>query len=618
MTYLNRSFRKCSVFLLIVSMLVFSLAGCQSGKRGKTYESLSPENEKTQTSDTSNESGSGQSSESDEFEDFTLSLFCEEITENTLNLHYAVEDPASFGISDYPLTLGEYSQKAFQETAERAEKLLSELNKFDYDELTSDQQFTYDLLENALELSSESSAFPYYEEALQPSIGIQSQLPTLLAEYTFNTERDITDYLALLKDINRYFQEIITYEQEKSDAGLFMSDYCADMVIKDCESFISQTDDNFLITTFEERLDEIEWLDEAKKESCSSENRELVTGDVISAYQMLIDALKELKGTGVNEGGICNYDDGKDYYNYILKQSVGTDRSVKELENMTIDQMNSNIRATQELMGNNPQLSSDFNYFEFSLTDPEEIIEDLQEKMLEDFPELKTDINLQIKYVSESMEDSLSPAFYLTPPIDNPVDNVIYINGGSSDSSDLYSTLAHEGYPGHLYQTVYTASCSSSPIRYLCSTTGYSEGWATYVENLAYSYDTGIDSDLASVMQHYNSADLGICALLDFYINYEGQTLDEIADFLRQFYGIEDADEIRELYYYIVSQPCNYLNYYIGYLEILDLKADAQEALGDSFDLKNFHTFFLEMGDSPFYLIREYMESWIESCQAGA
>ncbi|MDY4968772.1 MAG: DUF885 domain-containing protein, partial [Lachnospiraceae bacterium] len=584
----------------------------------KTYESFSPENEKTQASGTSNESSSGQSTVSDRFEEFTRALFCDEITENTLNLHYALEDPASYGISDYPLTLGEYGQQVSQEAGERAEDLLTQLKAYDYDELTADQRFTYDLLENTLKLSSESNDFPYYVEVLQPSIGMQSELPTLLAEYTFNTEKDVTDYLALLKDIKRYFQEIISYEQEKSKAGLFMSDYCADMVIKDCESFISQTDDNFLITTFEERLDEMQGLDEDRKEAWIIENRQLVTGDVIDAWQMLIDALKELKGTGSNDGGICNFEKGKEYYEYMLKLSVGTDRPVKELENMTVDQINADIQAIQELVDNNPMLYSASEDFEFSLTDPKEIIEDLQVKMKDDFPELETDINLQIKYVSKSMEDSLSPAFYLTPPIDNPVDNVIYINGGSSDPSDLYSTLAHEGYPGHLYQTVYTSSCSASPIRYLCSTSGYSEGWATYVENLSYSYDTDIDADLTSLMQHNNSANLGIYALLDFYINYEGQTLDEITDFLSNFYNIDNEDDVRDIYYYIVSQPCNYLNYYIGYLEILDLKADAQEALGESFNLKDFHTFFLEMGDAPFYIIREYMESWIESVQAGA
>ena len=605
MTQLNRLFRKISVYLLIFSMLMLSLTGCQSG--GKTYESYSPENESTQMTDAQ-----------DAFDNFTLSLFCDEITENTLNLHYSLEDPASFAISDYPLTLGEYGQEYTLKSAKEAEELRKQLEIFDRRELTASQQLTYDILDNTLEMTTLGSSFPYYDEVLKPSIGLQAELPTLFAEYTFNTEKDITDYLALLEDVERCFGEIISYEQEKSKSGLFMSDYCADMVIKDCESFISQTEDNFLITTFQERLDEMDQLGASKKEAYIRKNNSLVTENIVDAYQLLINALKELKGTGVNDGGICNFEKGKDYYEYMLKLSVGTDRSVKELEQMATGQINADLKAVQDLLKNNPQLTSDFDSFQFSLTDPEDIIEDLKVKMQEDFPDLKTDINLQIKYVSESMEDSLSPAFYLTPPIDNLIDNVIYINRGSSDSSDLYATLAHEGYPGHLYQTVYSSSCSNSPIRQLCGVSGYSEGWATYVENLAYSYDTQTDSDLTSLMQHNNSASLGIYALLDFYINYEGNTLDEISQWLQNFYEIDDPDDIKELYYYIVSQPCNYLTYYVGYLEILDLKADAKKALGDDFDLKSFHTFLLEIGDAPFYIIREYMNSWITACKEGA
>lgn len=603
MTQLNGLLRKTSVFLLIFSMLVSSLTGCRT-TGGKTYESHSFDNESTQT--TENQSS---------FDEFTLKLFCDEITENTLNLHYSLEDPASYGISGYPLTLGDFGQQYSLEAAARAEELREQLKDFDYGELTSGQQLTYDILDNALELNSMNSSFPYYEEVLMPSIGLQSELPTLLAEYTFNTEKDVTDYLALLEDTERYFKMIISYEQEKSAAGLFMSDYCADMIIKDCESFISQTEDNFLITTFKERLDEMDELESSRKEEYIAENHTLVTENMVNAYRLLIDALKELKGTGVNDGGICNFDDGTEYYEYILKQSVGTDRTVKELEQMTTSQINADLRAVQELLEENPQLISGFDNFEFSLTDPEEIMEDLKVKIQEDFPELKTEVNLQIKYVSESMEDSLSPAFYLTPPIDNLIDNVIYINGGSADSSELYTTLAHEGYPGHLYQTVYSSACSTDPIRQLCSVSGYSEGWATYVENLAYGYETEADSRLTSLMQHNNSASLGIYALLDFYINYEGQTLEEISEFLQNFYDIDEED-ITELYYYIVSQPCNYLTYYVGYLEILDLRADAEKELGNDFNLKDFHTFLLEIGDAPFYIIREYMDAWMESCKA--
>ena len=137
------------------------------------------------------------------------------------------------------------------------------------------------------------------------------------------------------------------------------------------------------------------------------------------------------------------------------------------------------------------------------------------------------------------------------------------------------------------------------------------------MENMAYSYDTELDENLTSLIQHNSSANLGIYALLDFYINYEGWTLEETGDWLKNLYSTNSEDTIRELYYLIVSQPCNYLKYYIGYLEILDLRADAQEALGDRFVLKDFHTFLLEIGDAPFYLIRDYMEDWINEYSAG-
>lgn len=604
MTHLNKKIQKVSVYLLILITLLCSLTSCQS-LDGKNYESHSAKNETEQTPDAQ-----------DSFDEFTLAIFCEEITENTINLHYTLEDPSSYGISDYPVTLGEFSQIYTQESCKRSEELRKQLKTFDYAALDSSQQLTYDILDNILELNSINSSFPYYEEVLQPSIGLQSELPTLLAEYTFNTEKDITDYLALLEDVERYFQQVILYEQEKADAGLFMSDYCADLVIQNCQAFISQTDDNFLITTFEERLGEMDQLDVFREEEYKEKNHTLVTKNVINAYQKLIEALEELKGKGTNDGGICGFENGKDYYNYLLKSSTGSDRSVKELEQMALAQINTDLQEMQNLMESDTQMLSELNNFTFTLTDPEEIIKDLQVKMQDDFPELAADINLQIKYVSESMEESLSPAFYLTPPIDNLTDNVIYINGGSSDPSSLYTTLAHEGYPGHLYQTVYSSACNDDPIRQLCSVAGYSEGWATYVENIAYSYDTGLDENLTSFIQHNNSANLGIYALLDFYINYEDWSLEETGEWIKNLYSIDD-NTVKELYYTIVSQPCNYLKYYVGYLEILDLKADAQEILGDSFNLKEFHAFLLEIGDAPFYIIRDYMENWISQQNVG-
>lgn len=595
----HRTFSNVLLWLLILSL---SLTGCAAKEPLKTYESHDAH---TETSDLN--------AVQTQFEDFTYDLFRDSVTENTINLHYSVQNPEAFDIHEYPLTLGTWSQKQIDDNAAQADSLLSKLHAFNRDDLTFEQQLTFDILENDLVLNSRQDDFPYYEEVLKPSIGVQTELPTLLAEYTFLNEQDVLDYLALLGDMEAYFKQLLVYEQEKADAGLFMSDACADLVIADCNSFLNDTEEHFLIATFEERLSALSSISNEQKEIYRRQNHTLVTEHLRRAFTLLRDGISDLKGKGTNEGGLSNYPKGKEYYEYLLKSATGSDRPVKELEKMTINQINEDFKAIQAILSEKPELSSKISEFAFSLTEPEEIVKDLQAKMLSDFPPLETEIHLSIKNVSKSMEDALSPAFYLTPPVDNLIDNVIYINGGSLDASDLYSTLAHEGYPGHLYQTVYSTHCCDNPVRQLCSVGGFSEGWATYVENLSYQYDTGIDADLASLMQHNNSANLGLYALLDFYIHYDGWTLSQVDEWVQNYYHIDSEEAVSELYHTIVSQPCNYLKYYVGYLEFMELRNEAEQTLGNDFNLKEFHTFLLEIGEAPFYIIRDYMKAWMKT-----
>ena len=119
----------------------------------------------------------------------------------------------------------------------------------------------------------------------------------------------------------------------------------------------------------------------------------------------------------------------------------------------------------------------------------------LQQKIQADFPAL-ADVTFELRTVHDSMKDYLSPAFYLTPPMDTGTPNVIYINPAANyQGLELFTTLAHEGFPGHLYQTVTFQRQNPSGIRNLLCTSGFAEGWATYVEPFAYQYATGYIKD---------------------------------------------------------------------------------------------------------------------------
>lgn len=551
-----------------------------------------------------------EAAEQEAFQAFTLDTFRKEAASNTINLHYLLADPSSYGITDYPLTLGTVTAHT-EETASSLQNMQDTLNEFQYDLLSDEQKVTYDVLEHYLAVEAMGADYPLYYEPLSPNIGIQSQLPVLLAEYAFYSEKDVTDYLGLLDQVDDYFAQILEFEQQKAQAGLFMNDVLVDQVIAGCRDFIAVPANNYLITVFNEKIETVPNLTEEAIAQYRQANEEAVLNQVIPAYQTLVDGLYNLKGSGINQGGLCGLPEGKAYYEYLVARYTGSSRSVEELIELTLQKLEEDIRSASLLNYKTGGLTEAAGAFSFSLSDPQEILDYLKSSLDENFPALP-DTSCTLKYVDPSMEDSSSPAFYLTPPMDRLSDNVIYINQAKiseSSGNRLFPTLAHEGYPGHLYQTVYTSTVCTDPLRQLISWPGYSEGWASYVEFMAYEMDPGVDKDTASFMSLNASASLALYALMDFYINYEGYGIPEISQFLKQWFAVEDETVVREVYYLIAGAPANYLKYYIGYLEICLLKEDAKNLWGDDFTLKDFHTFFLDMGEAPFDVIRDHMPS---------
>ena len=614
------AYRKYLAGLLALSLSASLLTAC--GKKEET--ALQVESQQATTKEEVKESASHQQTElSTEketklsaFKQFTNDFFIENITENTMDLHLMLKDPASMGITDYAVTLGDYSEESVLAKYMRLKQVKKELSKIKSETLTDSEQITKDVLLNSLDTALEGEDFLWYAEPLQPSIGLPAELPILLAEYDFENKRDIEDYLGLLADLDRYYGDIIKWEEEKSKKGFFMSDTVADMVIEDCKPYLTVDDDSMLMVTFKERLDALDFLSDKEKEDYLKENERCLREDVKDAYQTLVDGLSALKGSGKNNGGLAKLKRGKKYYKYLLKSSVGTDMDPKVLGDRIIEQVNSDLTETFRLLEADPSLEEKANSLTPTLTDPYEIMETLKEAMQDDFPVLSEDVGLNIKYVSKALEDSLSPAFYLAPPVDALDSNVIYINGGHTNDANLFTTLAHEGYPGHLYQNVYSgAYTEDDPIRRLCEVKGYTEGWAEYVEHEAYDYNPETDENLASLLKHQDFANLGVYALLDIYIHYEGFTADQIYQWLLKVFASIDRESSDEIYYTIVSQPTNYLNYYVGAMEFMSLRDQAMDALQDDFSMKEFHAFLLETGNAPFYMVRNYLTDWLKTKQ---
>lgn len=538
-----------------------------------------------------------------EFEEYAEELFRSQAASNTVNLHYTLKEPEKYGILESDVTFGSYESNSDAVKA-AAENMRQALLEIAYDELDTQNKLTYDILIYQLRMMNRCADYLLYEEPLGLVSGVQTQLPVVLSEYQFYDREDVDTYLALLKTTGEYFDSLIRFEREKSEAGLFMPDYAAVQVAEQCQAFIDMGNSNYLYSTFADRIEDVDELDEKEKSDYIQDNALAVNDYMIPAYEKLTDEIQNLKGRGKNEKGLVYLPGGEEYYELAVQMATGSDRSVEEMRDLTRRQITDDLEAMEEVLGITADEAQEAAA-SMEQESAELILSHLREELKNAFPEAP-EVSLEVKFVPEEMEEHLSPAFYMIPAIDNTEENVIYINQAQmGDDLTLFTTLAHEGYPGHLYQTVYYESTDPEPIRSLLDFGGYVEGWATYAEMGSY-YLTPLSKEQATLLQKNSSIILGLYALADIGIHYDGWSRMDTAAFFSA-YGITDAEAVERIYDLIIGSPANYLKYYIGYVEFLELKKDWVREMGDDFSQKEFHEAVLKVGPAPFDIVEDYM-----------
>ena len=552
------------------------------------------------------------------FEELTGDIFRENAASSILDRHYLMAEPENFNLSKPESLYGNGDLEGLQKSSDAIAGYLDRLNAIDPDSLSPEDQLDYQILKAYLETESTCQGLELYAQPLAPTIGVQAQLPILLAEYEFCREEDIDDYFSLLEGLGAYFDQILSLEQEKASQGLMMSDDAIDRVLDSCEPYLDSSENCVLAGTFLERLDRLNGLDSAKKEDYVRRHEELIRTAFVPAYEKLMEGLSGLKGSGKVQGGLCRYPDGREYYRYLVYSSTYTScRDVTTLRKTIERRIERDFRELASIVTRRQDLLDSLPDVSFAFTEPHEILRHLMEQTALSYPAPICE-DYTIRYVPKALEPVLSPAFYLTPPIDRDGSNTIYINQGSAASGQdhLFTTLAHEGYPGHLYQTTYFLSTDPSPFRHLLSFGAYTEGWATYVEMESYQMDESLDQDLARLLALNSSITLGLHAYIDIMVNDQGWDISQIHNFITSYYDDPDQEFSAALYEAMVDNPSNYLEYYVGYLEFSDMREKAEEALGEAFDLVEFHRFLLDTGPAPFSVLRKGLERWIQEQNA--
>lgn len=553
------------------------------------------------------------------FDRFLNSCFREYAAENTVTLHFKLSNPSAYGIkAPVSPTYGNLSSDTLKKNCSRSKELLQKLYTFPTSSLTKKQKLTWQIFQDYLNESIMNEKYILYSSPLGTN-GLQSEIPVTLSEYRLDNEKDIKDYLSLVNQVPELFTQILDFEQERRNAGIISPSFVISDTIDQIDQFLNASEENnLLIQSFEERLANVKSLSKDQKASYIANNRLLVTDKVFPAYKSLKTSLQsytnESKNTSSKER-LCEYKNGQDYYKFLLMSNVGTDFSPEDCITILESQLKNTVKDISSLTAKNKDLYTEYLSAAPSLSAPKEIINTLKNDSLIDFPEIKN-ISCQLKTVPDALSGTSACAFYLVPPIDSTKDNIIYINKSRVDSNELFSTLAHEGYPGHLYQTNYFLTTNPSPLRTFLHCAGYDEGWGTYAQLYSYNFiefknvDEQTTKQLRQLYWDNDLLSLSLSSLSDLYVNYKNYDENALANYL-QTYGI-DKDGAQKLYRYVIENPTTYLSYSIGCYELDQLKQTMADSLGKAFKISDFHEAVLNVGSCNFSILRQEIEKETE------
>lgn len=600
--------------------LAVGLSAC--GETQGERRHLNDKNDTTENTERAQESFSEDAlKEQQEFEQYLDDYFKDVVTDDTLTYNYTIKDGADYGLEEPEVTLGDPGMTAeeIEQDKEEFEGWVKKLDAIDRSCLTEDQKLTYDVLDEYFEVSAGIFDNVYLYEPFSPMRGLQANIATNFTDYRFDDKEDVERYIELIGQIPDYFAEYLDFEREKSEKGYFMSDAVCDKVISQCQDFVADKENHFMVTTFNDNIDALDFLTDEEKAEYKEANKQAVVNSLLPAFENVAAVLSGLKGTGTNDGGICNYDGGKEYYEYLLKNFAGTAKSPEEVIDMLDTELQKlMVSLYQYYLGN----QAAYEYFAanydsiFAETDQmtaSEMVDKMMETASEHYPDAGT-INYKAEALDKNLETIMDDvlAYYMAPAIDDPDNNLIRVNGLHTDG--MWTTLAHEGYPGHMLQNAYYMSTDPEPVRTLMNFLGYKEGWAMYAcyDSLYYyEYEEPEYGDtIAALYQLNDEMSYLMMGRVDLGINYEGWTLQDTADYLTK--NGMDGSAAQELYTTMVGDPAVYQSYSTGYYEMKELRDYAEEKMGDDFDLKTFNTIILETGPCQFDILKEQVDKKLQ------
>lgn len=552
------------------------------------------------------------------FEKFLNDLFINEVSLDTLTLHFNIKDKAKYGLDNL-----EVRWEADEDDDKFPfEEVVKTLDGFDPAKLSSENSLNLRILKAYVSQSAEmgDEKYEYLGTYFDAGSGVHIAITTNLSEYDFYRQKDIDDFITLIDQLPDLFEEMLEFETERVEKGYGMTDEVLDLVIEQCRAISDTEGDLYLVDVVREKLDKVDFIDDAAKKDYVEKVRTAINNNMIPSYKKTVTTLESFKGKAKNEFGLCGFEGGKEYYELLAKQASSTTMSCDEMIKALDADFSALYNELMELY-NDAEFVNGYSLYKgypIGISKPEEVLEFLRNKIKADFPAISGE-SYEIDYLSEAMQSVMSGtvAYYVTPYIDDYLHGKMKINGSKMTADDALGTLAHEGFPGHMYQHVYYLSGDPAPIRTLLSFPGYTEGWAVYAGNYSYTlygFDDYSDSLAQKIIRYYvinERISWNAECRMDIGIHYEGWTVGQLKQYLEEN-GLNSSGA-ESIYNQLLGMPATFLSYYVGYLEIERLADYAKNTLGDKFSLVEFHKAVLDVGPCTMDFVEESVKNYVNS-----
>lgn len=536
------------------------------------------------------------------FSDFEDELFQEMMSEDYTTLHFSLRDYQKYGIEKPDVNIGDASWDDYEDNVEDCDEYLKKLQSFDYDSLSETEQKDYRTISFYLERNKELNSYPYFGWAFNSAEGVIDNLLTTFTEFVFYEKEDIDDYLATLASVPAYLDQCLENTKKQAAKGYFLTDAMLKATEDAIKKFVDKKDDNELIKIFDENIDAFDGLSAEEKEAYKKKNREIVLNAYIPSYEKVAEELQKLKGSRKADYNVSSLDGGSEYYAALARYKTSIDADVETILDICTQYIEKSVDELYDIMQNHSEVTEETLDFDSA----EDVLSYL-EGHLDAFPVLDK-VYYNVQYLDPSVANDSIVAYYLSPPVDDMRDNVIKINGDNvSDVLDLYTTLAHEGFPGHLYQTNYYIQQQPSLLRTQLTMMGYQEGWGMFAEGQAL-HVSGL-SEYASEYQKINiELNYVLSAVVDLGVNGLGWSTKDVSKYLDRL--DLNSSIAKDLYDFATLQPGTILPYGVGIAMFELLENKAKNALGNDFDQKAFNEVLLNDGNRPFEVVEDDVNAY--------